>query len=233
MRRLLGVVVLVAFWSACEVPTSRLTGYEVHGIDVSRYQSFVNWDMVATQDIHFAFIKATEGESLRDPFFNYNWRELRRVGIIRGAYHFYRPSVHPCDQMENFSMTVQLEPGDMPPVLDIEVTDGAPKALLVAHVKEFLEALEKEYQIKPIIYTNLKFYYNYLHGHVDGYPVWVARYNFRKPELGGSKQWDFWQYANRGRIKGIYGPVDLNVFHGTIDDLKGLCVMPPPVLSML
>ncbi|MEZ4982774.1 MAG: GH25 family lysozyme [Saprospiraceae bacterium] len=60
-------------------------------------------------------------------------------------------------------------------------------------------------------------------GHFAQYPIWIARYNDKLPELDKGKNWDFWQYGNRGKMKGIEGYVDFNVFNGTYENLESLC----------
>ena len=114
----------------------------------------------------------------------------------------------------------------MPPVLDVEVLDGVSKTILINGIRTWLYQIEIRYNVKPIIYTNLKFYNKILAGHFNDYPVWIARYSFREPILASGRDWHFWQYGNRGRIKGVFGNVDFNVFNGTELDLERLCLAP-------
>lgn len=222
---------LICF-ASCDDQTSRMEGYEVHGIDISHYQSYINWDTVAAQNIRFAFMKATEGHEFVDTMFCVNWEETRRVGIKRGAYHFYRPTLNPRTQAMNFRNNVTLRRGDLPPVLDVEVVDGATKAEIIIGVRTWLEMTEMHYGIRPIIYTNVKFYNKHLVGYFDDYPMWIARYNdHAEPKLAAGKNWDFWQYGNRGRIKGIAGDVDFNVFQGNIFELEAMTVQERIVLA--
>ena len=70
------------------------SGYEIHGIDVSRYQHLIAWEEVKAMEVldvklGFAFIKATEGIGNRDPQFVRNWRQTRHHSMVRGAYHFF------------------------------------------------------------------------------------------------------------------------------------------------
>ena len=92
----------------------------VKGIDVSKWQPGVDWRRLREQEIRFAFIKATQGESGVDPRFADHWAGARQAGILRGAYHFMDPDMDGRRQAENFLRTVAFEPGDLPPVLDIE-----------------------------------------------------------------------------------------------------------------
>lgn len=232
MRYILGISMVMLMAYSCKQDFARMDAYSVHGIDVSHYQAAINWDTVASQDLNFAFVKASEGYSLVDTLFCHNWEEIKRVGLKRGAYHFFRPTISAAKQAELFTNWVELDYGDLPPVLDIEVLDGVSKVALISAVREWLFIVEIKYNIKPIIYTNLKFYNRYLAGHFDNYPVWIARYNEkREPRLACGRDWDFWQYGNTGRIPGIKGNVDFNVFNGTMLDLEEMSFAPSAVLS--
>ncbi len=231
MRYFLTILLLSTLLLSCSDKTERKSGFDVHGIDVSHYQSYINWDSVADQDIQFSFMKATEGETMNDTLFCHNWQEARRVGIKRGAYHFFRPTVDPFKQVENFVNWVEMDYGDLPPVLDVEVDDGVSKVSIINAVKTWLFLVEIKYHVRPILYSNLKFYHKYLAGHFDDYPIWIARYSFWEPNIYSEKSWTFWQYGNRGRVKGIQGDVDLNVFSGSLPELEELCAKPVPIWS--
>lgn len=213
--------------ASCEKETKRMKGFAVHGIDVSHYQNQINWDTVAEQNINFVFIKASEGESIQDSLFQKNWNSLKKFDIKKGAYHFFRPGTDVKNQFANFKQIVKLEQGDLPPVLDIEVNDGVSKLDLVQNAKSWLSLCEEEYKIKPIIYTNLNFYKSTLAGYFDDYPLWIARYSNEKPILNYGNSWTFWQYGNRGQIRGIDGDVDFNVFNGSLEDLEKLSYKSP------
>lgn len=231
MRYVVGISILIVALTACEYKTVRLQRFEVHGIDVSHYQSRINWDSVMGEEIHFAFVKASEGISMNDTLFCRNWEEMKRIGLYRGAYHFFRPTLPAELQADNFLNTVEMEYGDLPPVLDVEVLDGASKVQLITGVRTWLYLVEIRYNLRPILYTNLKFYNKYLAGHFDDYPIWIARYNSREPRLACGRDWQFWQYGNRGRLSGISGHVDFNVFNGSLEELESLCFSPPLILS--
>lgn len=226
-----GLMAVGLYWSGCFLPTNRLDDYAVQGIDISHYQSYLNWDTIARQDIAFAFVKATEGVSLSDSLYCHNWNEMKRVGIKRGAYHFFLPSIPAYEQARNFTNWVELEYGDLPPVLDVEVLEGVSKYALISRMRTWLTFVEVRYGIKPIIYTNLRFYNRFLAGHFDDYPVWIARYNTREPRLACGREWQFWQYGNRGQLKGVAGHIDFNVFNGNYEDLNQFCLQPSTVLS--
>ncbi|NVN93713.1 MAG: glycoside hydrolase family 25 protein [Bacteroidetes bacterium] len=202
--------------------------YAVHGIDVSRYQDYIDWKEVKKMKvdsikISFAFIKATEGKCRIDRFFSINWENAKKNQIIRGAYHFYRPQVSSKLQAENFISNVKLEKGDLPPVLDIEtLVTGYQVDNTIRGIKNWLKVIEKAYHVKPIIYTNIDFYNNYLTDEGLGdYPLWIAHYYQEKVRL--NQIWYFWQHNDKGKVNGIKGEVDFNVFNGNMEDLQELC----------
>lgn len=206
----------------CNNITERQEQYEVQGVDVSRYQGIINWQQVASDNIQFAYIKATEGEIMQDSNFCINWEGVSKTNIARGAYHFFHPKLSALLQAQNFLFAIEkLENGDLPPVLDVEVTDGASKEIILNRMKSWLEIIELRLHQKPIIYTNMKFYYQYILGNFDNYNIWISRYNESSPQLI-SKQWTFWQYGRNGIVKGIPQPVDLNVFIGNSVALDSL-----------
>ena len=200
----------------------------LQGIDVSHYQKQIDWETVVQKhDLHFAFVKATEGSDFADSLFCRNWETLRDLGIRRGAYHYFRPYGCGYEQALHFLQTVELEPGDLAPVLDIERTDGIAPEIMIQEAQIWLHIVEKKLGVKPIIYTGLNFYETHLKGHFDHYPLWIARYNNEAPLLTTGKRWDFWQYSNEGCLEGVSKKVDLNVFPGTTAMLERLCWYPP------
>lgn len=192
--------------------------FEIHGIDVSKYQGVINWDLVKNMKDGgikpgFVFIKATEGESSTDKRFARNWENAKKARITRGAYHFFNPYKSGKDQAEHFISTVTLEKGDLPPVLDVETQGAVSSTQLRTRVKEFLDILEKHYKVKPILYTAAKFYENKLGSAFDQYPLWVAHYlQFDEPRI--KRNWTIWQHSEQGQVNGIRGKVDFNVFNG-------------------
>jgi len=225
----ISVILLLLF--SCQRDTARRTDFAVQGIDVSRYQLQVNWPEVAQQGIHFAFVKATEGATHTDTLFHKNWHLIREAGLRRGAYHFFRPRTDARLQALHFIDQVTLRDGDLPPVLDIEVLDKVDPRILVTDLHIWLQHIHEHYGVKPVLYTNLKFYNRYLAGHFDDYPLWIARYSEEEPVLACGRDWQFWQYGNRGKLPGIDGYVDFNVFFGDWLELDSLAYSHNTALS--
>ena len=224
LRFPLATCCLALAWAGCgrEPETARRAGAAIEGVDVSHHQVDVDWCAVAAEGIDFAFVKATEGATHVDTRFCDNWDETDDAGLARGAYHFFRADVDARRQFDLFRTRVQLAPGDLTPVVDVETTDGASEAELVEGLRTWLYLAEIHYGIRPVVYTNQKFYYRHLAGHFDDYPLWIARYGTTAPSVSTAATVSIWQYGSRGRVAGIDGDVDLNVFTGGVDDFARL-----------
>lgn len=201
--------------------TPLLDGYTVHGIDVSAYQGRIDWQEVATHNVRFAFIKASEGITLRDARFRRNWDAARKAGVYRGAYHYFQPNYDGTQQANLFTRTVPLQPGDLPPVLDVEHAEFHDVAYMRRNVATWLRLVERHYGVRPILYSNYSFYKRYLAGHFDKYPLWLAHYEVSQPSLPREK-WIIWQHSDEAYIPGIRGTVDFNVFQGNFETLLAM-----------
>ncbi|MEO6851025.1 MAG: glycoside hydrolase family 25 protein [Mucilaginibacter sp.] len=203
--------------------------YAIHGIDVSYAQGKIDWQKVKTMEedsvhISFAFIKATEGILSIDPYFQRNWREAPKAGIICGAYHYFKPSKSGKLQARLFLQAVKIEKGDLPPVVDVEELNGVSPEKLRKELKVFLTFIETKTGVKPMIYSGLSFYQDYLSAYFGGYTIWIASYN--QPELHTSSgtHWLFWQHSDRATINGINHVVDFDAFKGDSATLRNLLV---------
>ncbi len=198
-------------------------GYETHGIDVSRYQSAIDWGQVVKmrdrgQKISFAIIKSTEGLSLKDPHFEYNWKKSKENKLIRGSYFYFHANCDAESQARFYINNTKLKTGDLPPIIDIEDSYNMPPTQIRASLKKCIQVLENKYKKKPIIYTGAHFYHQNLGKEFDEYPLWVAHYgNINAPRV--NRNWDMWQHSERGRVNGIVGHVDFNVFKGSQQSL--------------
>ena len=214
-------------WKAMYSDPVYPAGFDIHGIDVSHYQADIDWERVRnasldSKPIRFVFIKATEGTSIIDENFNQNFYEARQNDILRGAYHFFTPDVDAAAQARFFLRQVHLEPGDLPPVLDLEPSDreieragGAVK--MFREVLIWMKIVEKRVGVRPILYVNQMFVNKYLPLSPelrDNYNVWIARYGSYKPDI----KLVHWQLSADGKVNGIVPEVDINVFNGYKDE---------------
>ncbi|WP_428978285.1 glycoside hydrolase family 25 protein [Oricola thermophila] len=199
--------------------------YAVHGIDVSKYQGTVDWKAARRSGVSFAFIKATEGGDRVDDRFKAFWRETREAGIPRGAYHFYyfcRPAI---EQARWFIRNVPKERGALPPVLDMEWNHMSPTckhrpspAKVRAEMKIFLDALERHYGKRPVIYTTPDFYKENIAGHFRNETFWLRTVKAHPRVAYPGRDWAFWQYTGTGIVPGVSGNTDINVFAGSKAD---------------
>lgn len=219
-------------WRAIYGDPAYPKGYEIHGIDISHHQGDVNWNrlrnaMVEQAPIRFVFMKATEGDSHVDRKFRENFQNARESGFIRGVYHFWSNVSSPRRQAYFFLAMSPLSPGDLAPVLDVE---NKPADMSTEEFQQnvltWLHIVEDKYHVKPIIYTYYKFKDEYLSdSRFDDYPYWIAHYYVDKMEYEGP--WKFWQHTDAGRLPGIKGYVDLDIFNGSIYELRQLMIPEP------
>lgn len=203
-------------------------GYSTHGIDVSKYQKCIDWDLVSKmrdngQRISFAITKATEGTDRMDPCFKENWKGMKEHQLLRGAYLYFHPNRNGKEQADYFISHVNLESGDLPPVIDIEEAKRMKNENIQASLKQCADVLEKKFGKKPIIYTNVDFYTKRLGETFDSYPLWAAHYELcDAPRV--NRNWILWQHNCKGRVNGIGSEVDFNVVNGNLFALKDLCL---------
>ncbi|MBQ8623979.1 MAG: glycoside hydrolase family 25 protein [Oscillospiraceae bacterium] len=201
------------------------TKYPVRGVDVSHYQGEIDWNVLAEQDVLFAFIKATEGSTYIDEYFDYNYTSAKESGITVGAYHFFSYDSKGITQAENFIANVEPFEGMLPPVIDLEFygdkAKNPPERETVSkELNDMLLALEGYYGLKPIIYATEASYDLYLSGDYGEYDIWI-RNVIAKPKLPDGREWTFWQYTNREILEGYSGEerfIDINVFCGSKDE---------------
>lgn len=219
----------------------RYTTERIYGIDIARYQHGrgrrpvpILWDKLritsigkkgshnvrgtADYPVSFVYIKSTEGTSVRNKFYVNDYAQARKHGIRAGAYHFFSVKSSGAAQAKHFIQNTLFREGDLPPVLDIEPTDaqirymGGPEAMF-SHIRTWLRDVERRAKVKPILYVNQMFVNKYLSAQPDlkrDYRIWIARYSEYKPDL----RLTYWQLCPDGRVAGIQGAVDINVFNG-------------------
>ena len=203
--------------------------YYCYGIDISRYQNDIEWDKIKVltdaqgrstnsvnqakdiRNVSYVFIKATEGNSFKDRYFKKHWKNAKKSGIRRGAYHFFRSSKDAETQARHFIRTVgELSADDLPPVLDIEtIHKGCSYKTLNDKALTWLKTVENHYGRKPIVYSSASFINDILCKEIkENYPIWVAHYGAPAPRCA---RWHIWQFADDAVVYGIDGYVDLNV----------------------
>jgi len=206
--------------TALSSPT--LARLHVRGIDVSYYQSDIDWPTVRASGITFAYIKATEGGDYLDSKFRHNWAAAKAAGIRRGAYHFYYLCRPVRDQIAWFISNVPRDPHALPPAIDMEWVPTSKncrikpsRAKIIADLQIFLDSLEHHYGKRPVIYATGSFHHDILEGAFNEYPFWLRAIDGPPGERYAFRPWHFWQYSARGTLPGVNGHIDKNVFAGT------------------
>ncbi|MGZ3419850.1 MAG: glycoside hydrolase family 25 protein [Polyangiales bacterium] len=235
--RLLGLVAL-SLLASCSAPAEDLGSVSeelkvcpgattVKGIDVSHYDGTIDWTKVKSSGRDFAIMKVTEGTAYEDPTYTTNWAGSKAHGVIRGAYHFFHSNMDPIAQADWFvSKMGPLEPGDLPPTLDLEVTDGESAAKITSTAIAWLDHVAAKTGLKPILYTSPAFVTGSMGspaGLENHATLWIANWGVTCPDVPTPfKSWDFWQYDDKGTVPGITGAVDLDEFDGTMKQLVAL-----------
>nr|WP_234822571.1 glycoside hydrolase family 25 protein [Palleronia aestuarii] len=200
--------------------------YPVHGIDVSRFQSRIDWSEAKRAGVNFVFMKATEGGDRIDPIFAGNWDAAAEAGVARGAYHFYYFCTPPEVQARWFIENVPRTPGALPPVLDLEwnpfsptCTYRPPPEIVRAQARIFLDIVARHYGQRPIIYTTPDFWETNDIAQM-GEEFWLRSTAATPGELYPGIPWRFWQYSATGRVPGLDGDTDLNAFSGSTGEWR-------------
>lgn len=200
------------------------------GLDVSRWQPVIDWAKVKAAGATYVFVKATQGTTGVDDKFAAHWAGAKAVGMWRGAYHFYQPTVNAVEQAKKFMSRLGNDPGELPPVLDVEIAGVGPAALRDGCLA-WLNEVEQQMGRRPIVYTRASFWNIYLRDikttrypdWTANYPLWTAHYNttVEQPMLPkGWNAWTFWQFTESGAIDGYKGKTDQNWYNGTVEDLQ-------------
>ena len=216
----------------------RYTAERIYGIDISRHQHEkgrkrfgINWKQLRitslgqrhpsggqTFPVSFVYIKSTEGTTIRNRYFMSDYAKAKQQGLHVGAYHFFSLKTPALAQATYFVNSTLFRQGDFPPVLDVEPTDAQIEAIggdevLMQRIRTFMDYVEKRTHMRPILYVNQMFINKHMQNAADikqNYNVWIARYGEYKPDV----KLVYWQLSPEGRVSGINGPVDINVFNG-------------------
>ena len=191
------------------------------GVDLSAYQADVDFRQLKQQGVAFAYVKATEGSSHQDDRFRVNWEKADAAGLPCGAYHFFSYDSPGATQAENFIAAVGDDLfGRLLPVVDVEYygdkEENPPqKDDVIRELSAFMEAVEAEYGVEPMIYTRSDIYKAYLEGAFDSCKFWMSSL-YTPLSWNYHGDWYLWQYLNRGLLEGVSGGekyIDLNVLN--------------------
>lgn len=206
----------------------------LEGIDVSRYQGVIDWEKVAKAGIRFAIVKASEGETYRDLYLDRNIAECNKHSILVGAYHFFRGSYGAVQQAEHFYEVCKGKTFQLPPVMDFELLPETTEQAC-----RFLGATTAYWETTPLVYSYPSFIGSLKRdqwlGELVKFPLWIAHYNNNPGHPMATPPWQDWvihQYTDKGKVDGIAGPVDRNLFLGTEEELEGLRINKLPLVPI-
>jgi lysozyme len=188
------------------------------GIDISNYQTNVDYARVKNSGIEAAYLKATEGTGYQDRLRDTHYHGLKDQGIKVGFYHFFRANRDAVEQATFFANTVKGYEVDLKHVCDVETTEGLDRDTLSNAVKTFVDKVKELTGIDCIIYTGSSFSKDNLTTVLRGTQLWLAHYTTGTPSWNTAiwDHWSGWQYSDSGNINGIFGGVDVDNFN---DDL--------------
>ena len=190
--------------------------YPIAGIDVSRHNGEIDFSQVRDDDYQFVFMKASEGKTYKDDAFNLNYVRAREAGLKVGAYHFFRKNRTGKEQADNFLEALRGKTMDLPLVIDLEDDWGngatISRETALKRVMEMINILtDKGYQV--MIYTNFDGYQKYYKDMLGDHDLWLC--SFTSPDLLPTMPHRFQQFSHEGKVNGVDGKVDLNVFRGS------------------
>lgn len=202
------VAVLILTKTVC-INKMYVSSNDTVGVDVSEYQDKIDMKVLSEQNVDFVYIRATEGSSYQDACFCENWKNAHDCGLPAGAYHFFSFDSSGETQAQNYMDTVGDLKGNLIPVVDFEYygdkqKNPPDKEKVLRELHTFLDILEKEYGVKPMIYTLKNIYSVYLEGEVEDYPLWV-RNVFYPAALDGWGDYVMWQYLDTAQLDGYSG----------------------------
>lgn len=182
-----------------------------HGFDISHLDN-IDWKTISP-DFQFVICKKSEGATYTDPLFDYRYHN-RQPNLLYGFYHFMKPGVTVDEQLSNYLNGLDLT-GCLPPILDAEV-----EGITIEMVTAFLSGLKQATGRKPILYCDPSFYRDNLHSTDFDCYYWIAAWQPEPPHI----HWDIWQYSQFGtqQSKPTGGNLDLDVFNGTLEEMKAL-----------
>lgn len=217
---LLAVLFLLVKTKKLQINRWIVSDTDVIGVDISEYQADVDMQKLASQGISFVYMKATEGSSFEDSRFVQNWENAAACGMPAGAYHFFSFDSPGRMQAENFINRIGDLDGRLIPAVDVEFyadkRENQPDpAEVTAQLRDFLNALEAAYHVKPMIYCPREIYEKYIMGYFDEYPRWI-RSVYYPASFEAGVSWVIWQYCDTGELEGYEGGeqyIDLDVLH--------------------
>ena len=193
---------------------------EYEGIDVSAWQGYIDYKKVKNDGIEIVYIKASEGDDFKDPYFEINYENARKNGLLVGVYHFLTArNVNEAEkQARFFASIISNKKIDCKLAMDFEEFGNLTKDEINKISKAFLNELVKRTGKETVVYSDL-FNSQRTFKLSEISHLWIAFYgNYRELE-NVKTDWEKWkgqQFTDRGRVNGINGLVDRDKFTSNI-----------------
>jgi GH25 family lysozyme M1 (1,4-beta-N-acetylmuramidase) len=205
----------VAFSGSSGAATTR-----AKGVDVSNWNGAINWTKVAHAGFRFVIAKATESTNFVDPTYAPNRSQSEAAGLAFGAYHFARPAgaglsgvtANAVAQADYFLAVANPQPGELPPVLDLEATGSLSAAMLNAWTKAWAEEVYARLGVHPLVYSSPAFWQEHLGDSpavaAAGTPLWIAHWTTASTPWVPAQDWNglgwtFWQWTDCLSVPGV------------------------------
>jgi lysozyme len=183
---------------------------QAYGVDVASFQGAVAWPLVARDGVSFAYIKATQGTTYVNPFFDADWRGAKAAGLAYGAYHFFSLCSSGAAQARRFLRVVPRDPTALPPAVDLELKGNCAarpsRAAVASALQTFVQVVQGSTHRPVVFYVGLDFAALYKLQGLQGHPLWLRRN--RRP---AQPVVVIWQPRAGFEVDGIAGPVDLDL----------------------
>lgn len=209
----IAALVFAALVPARAIPPSG--GRQYRGIDISEFQGEIDFEEVRRSGIEAVYIRAGAGE-YTDEYFAENYERARAAGLKIGFYHYVTArSVEEGRGQARFfaSLAAGREP-DMRLAMDFEYFGSLSVSQINAISEAYLDELTALTKRGAVIYSDLSNARNiFSRALAEKYPLWAAQYGADEPSANGKwREWVGFQYTDGGRVGGIYGNVDRNIF---------------------
>lgn len=209
----IAALVFAALVPARAIPPSG--GRQYHGIDISEFQGEIDFEEVRRSGIEAVYIRVGAGE-YTDEYFAENYERAKAAGLKIGFYHYVTArSVEEGRRQARFfaSLAAGREP-DMRLAMDFEYFGSLSVSQINAISEAYLDELTALTRREAVIYSDLSNARNiFSRALAEKYPLWAAQYGADEPSANGKwREWVGFQYTDEGRVGGIYGNVDRNIF---------------------
>ena len=199
--------------------TSCASGQTIEGLDVSKWDGSIDWKEVKASGRAFAFVRVSDGLDYPDSTFATNWSGARSAGLYRGAYQYFEADQNATSQANLVLDALGSDLGELPVVVDVEVTDGESASTIRSAINTWSSVIENGTGRAPIVYVSPGFWSS-IGGSSETDGLWVANWDVSCPSLPSAwSSWQFWQYSDAGDVPGISGQVDVNRFNGSLAQL--------------